>query len=116
VSLLALGGIAILASFAELDAVISALLTSRILIQFLGQIAAVHYLRKHRADIARPFRMWLYPVPAAVAFTGWVYIFLTSGWNYAAFGALTLIAGCIAYAIWSRRRNESSEKVVKVHF
>ena len=47
----------------NLDAVISALLTSRILIQFIGQIFALHYLRNHRQDIARPFRMWLYPIP-----------------------------------------------------
>jgi amino acid transporter len=103
VSLLVLGGIAVLASFAELDAVISALLTSRILIQFMGQIVAVRYLHKYRTDIALPFRMWLYPLPAALAFVGWVYIFLTSGWTYMAFGGLTLVAGCIAYAIWSRK-------------
>ena len=33
-------------------------------------------MRKHRADIARPFRMWLYPIPSAIAFIGWSYIFL----------------------------------------
>ena len=103
VSLLVLGGLAVLASFAELDAVISALLTSRILIQFMGQIVALHYLRKYRPDVALPFRMWIYPVPAVVAFAGWLYILLTSGWNYAAFGALTLVAGCVVYGVWSAK-------------
>lgn len=102
ISLLALGGLAILASFWDLDAVIPALITSRILIQFIGQIAAVHYLRRYRRDIARPFRMWLYPIPAAIAFAGWVYIFATSGWKYVAFGLLTLAAGAAAYRLWSR--------------
>jgi amino acid transporter len=103
VSLLVFGGLTIVASFWELDVVISALLTSRILIQFIGQIAALQHLRRHRRDLARPFRMWLYPIPALIALAGWVYIFATSGWNYAAFGILTLLAGIVAYGIWVRR-------------
>ena len=86
VSLLVMGALSIVASLWNLDAVISALLTSRILIQFVGQVFALHLLRKHRADIARPFRMWLYPLPSVIAFAGWTYIFLTSGWSYAGFG------------------------------
>src|SRR5262249_39196298 len=100
VSLLVLGGLAIAARFFGLDAVISALLTSRILIQFLGQILALDYLRKRRPDVPRPFRMGLYPVPAAVAFVGWAYIFATSGWTYAGIGILTLLSGGAAYSIW----------------
>jgi amino acid transporter len=66
----------------------------------MGQVIALQYLRKHRPDIARPFRMWLYPVPSIIAFLGWVYIFLTSGWWFIAFGAITIGAGAIAYVIW----------------
>ena len=102
VSLLVLGGLTLIASFWDLDAVISALLTSRILIQFIGQIAALRHLRTHRPDIARPFRMWLYPLPSVIAFAGWLYIFATSGWIYAAFGLLTLAAGAAAYRFWRR--------------
>ncbi len=100
VSVLVMGALAMAASLWNLDAVISALLTSRILVQFIGQVIALQYLRKHRPDIPRPFRMWLYPVPSIIAFLGWSYIFLTSGWWYIAFGALTLVAGAMAYAIW----------------
>ena len=103
VSLLVMGTLAIAASLFDLDAVISALLTSRILIQFIGQIFAVHYLRKDRSH-ARPFRMWMYPVPSVIAFVGWSYIFLTSGWRYAGFGLLTLAAGVAAYWVWKRVR------------
>ena len=46
------------------------MLTGRILIQFIAQIFAVHYLRKYRTDIERPFKAWLYPVPNAIAFFG----------------------------------------------
>jgi APA family basic amino acid/polyamine antiporter len=104
VALLVMGGLSIVASLWNLDTVISALLTSRILIQFVGQILALHYLRKHRFDIARPFRMWLYPIPSVIALLGWVYIFLTSGWSFAAFGLLTLVAGVAAYKVWLRVR------------
>jgi len=97
-----MGILSIVASLWSLDAVISALLTSRIVIQFAGQIYALHYLRKHRSDVVRPFRMWLYPVPSAIALMGWAYIFLTSGWSYAGFGLLTLMAGAAVYWIWTR--------------
>ncbi len=98
VSLLVLGGLAMAACLWNLEVVISALLTCRILIQFIGQIFALHHLRKHRSEIVRPFRMWLYPVPSAVALVGWSYIFLTSGWLYIGFGLAMLGAGCIAWA------------------
>jgi basic amino acid/polyamine antiporter, APA family len=103
ISLLVVGGLSMLASLWDLDAVISALLTTRILVQFLGQIAALHYMRKHRAEIVRPFRMWLYPIPSAIAFIGWTYIFVTSGWRYVGFGLLTLVAGSVAYWLWTKR-------------
>ena len=102
VSLLVMGLLSIGASFWNLDTVISALLTSRILVQFIGQIFALRYLRKHRQDIVRPFRMWLYPLPGIVALLGWVYIFVTSGWEFVGFGLLTLAFGIVAYGIWRR--------------
>ncbi len=107
VSVLAMGGLAIAFSFFALDEVISALLTSRILIQFMGQILALHSLHR-RKDVRLPFRMWLYPLPSTIAFLGWTYIFLTSGWRFAGFGIVTLIGGAIAYRIWTWRRDSSS--------
>ena len=44
--------------------------------------------------------MWLYPLPSVIAFLGWAYIFLTSGWRFAGFGIVSLIAGIIAYYVW----------------
>jgi len=102
VSLLVMGSLSMLASMWSLDVVISALLTTRILIQFIGQIFAVHWLRTRRPEIHRPFRMWLYPLPSVIAFVGWVYIFATSGWNFVAFGLVTLVAGVIAWRLWMR--------------
>jgi basic amino acid/polyamine antiporter, APA family len=101
-SLLTIGGLACAASVLNLAWVVSALITARILIQFLGQILAVRYLRTSRPDIARPFRMWLYPAPALVAFVGWVYIYAASGWEFAASGALVVLSGIAAFWVWNR--------------
>jgi amino acid transporter len=103
VAVLILGGIAIGCSFFPLDDVISALLTSRILIQFMGQIAALHILRR-RGDFALPFRMWLYPAPSIIAMAGWTYIFATSGWGFAGFGVASAAVGVLAYKLWGRLR------------
>jgi amino acid transporter len=102
VSLLVIGGLSILASLFSLETVISALLTTRILVQFIGQIFAVHFLRKRRTDIERPFKIWLYPLPSIVAFVGWSYIFLTAGWTFILYGLLTLVAGIAAFWVWQR--------------
>lgn len=109
VSLLVMGGLSIIACLRSLDEVITALITSRILIQFIGQIFALQYLRKHRPGIARPFRMWLYPVPSIIAFIGWAYIFLTSGWKFVGFGLLTLLAGVVAYRVWKTTASKGLE-------
>ena len=66
------------------------------------QILALHALHR-RKDIRLPFRMWLYPVPSVVAFLGWAYIFLTSGWRFAGFGIVSMIGGIIAYSVWMGR-------------
>ncbi len=102
VSLYVLGAVSIVAAFFSLDAVIKALITTRVLVQFMGQIIAVPLLRRRLPDSARPYRMWLYPVPAVVAFVGWAYIFLTSGWAYVAVGVATLLAGTLAFLLRAR--------------
>jgi basic amino acid/polyamine antiporter, APA family len=99
VSLLAIGALSIAFSFFALDEVITALLTSRILIQFMGQILALHSLHRRR-KVRLPFRMWLYPLPSAVAFLGWTYIFVMSGWRFAEFGVISLLGGIIVYRVW----------------
>jgi amino acid transporter len=102
ISLLIMGGLSIIAGLINLEWVISAMLTGRIVIQFIAQIFAVHYLRKHRTDIERPFKTWLYPLPNGIALLGWTYILVTSGWAFIAFGVGTLAAGVLAYWLWRR--------------
>lgn len=93
VSLLVVGGVSIGAAFFRLEEVISALITTRLLVQFIAQIFALPLLRRRLATSARPYKMWLYPLPAVVAFFGWTFVFLTSGWLYISLGLLTLAVG-----------------------
>jgi exo-1,4-beta-D-glucosaminidase len=102
VSLYVLGAVAIVASFFTLDQVITALITTRVLVQFMGQIVALPLLRKRIGENALPYKMWFYPVPAIIAFLGWAYIFVTSGWGYVAVGLLTLAAGVAAFLVRAR--------------
>jgi APA family basic amino acid/polyamine antiporter len=106
VSLLLIGAIAILASTVSLGIVIDALITTRILIQFMGQIVAVALLRRDRPDLERPFRIWLYPLPNLVALAGWVFVFSTSGATVILFGLLTLLAGIGAFGLWTWRTSQ----------
>ena len=103
VSLLVLGGLSILAGFVSLGMVIDALITTRILVQFIGQVGAVTLLRRRAPDMPRPFRMWLYPLPSLVALLGWIFIFATTPPAVIAFGLLALLIGVGCFLIWSRR-------------
>jgi len=103
VSLLTIGGLAIAGGMLSLDWVVSAILTARVLVQFIGQIAAVEVLRRSRPDIARPFRMWLYPLPSVLALAGWIYVFATSGRTFMLCGLGIIASGVGAFAVWRRR-------------
>ncbi|MGE3179241.1 MAG: APC family permease, partial [Vicinamibacterales bacterium] len=103
VSLVTLGLLAVAASFAPLGVVIDALIATRILVQFMGQIAGLVLLRRTRPDLPRPFRMWLYPLPAAVAFAGWVFVLATTGGAIIGFGLAALAAGVVVFLAWSWR-------------
>ena len=102
VSLVLIGVVAIAASTLSLGMVIDALITTRILVQFIGQIVALTLLRRHAPDMPRPFRMWLYPLPNLVALFGWIFLFATSGTEVIAFGLGTLALGVAAFFAWSR--------------
>ncbi len=104
ISLLLIGGLSIVAGFLSLQAVIDALVTMRILVQFIGQIGAVIILRRTRPDSARPFKMWLYPLPALLALLGWIFLFVTSGGKQMLYSVLALALGVAAFLIWSKGR------------
>jgi amino acid transporter len=101
VSLIVLGGVSILSSFVSLGVVIDALIATRIVVQFLGQIGGVVLLRRRAPDMVRPFRIWLYPVPVVVAAAGWLFIFCTTGVRVMVFGLGVLALGVLCFLAWS---------------
>src|SRR5437764_10447095 len=108
VSLLALGVVSMLFCFFLLTDVISALVVIRILLQFILQAVGVIVLRIRRPDLPRPFRMWLYPLPAILALAGFVYV-LISRKNFmkeVRYAAVLVVVGLIIYFIRARMRRE----------
>lgn len=102
ISLLFVGALSILCSLLPLMTVIDALLTTRIVVQFIGQIAAVLWLRRSAPEMKRPFRIWLYPVPVFVALVGWIFLLITTDKATLAYATVTLVAGVVFFLIWSR--------------
>ena len=108
VSLLALGGVAALFCFLRLADVIAALVVIRILLQFIVQAVGLIVLRRRRPEMPRPFRMWLYPLPALLAIAGFLFI-LVSRKNFQReirYAVAILIVGLIVYFLRSWRRRE----------
>ena len=101
VSLIVLGVLSIFAGFFSLGTVIDALIVTRILVQFMGQIVGLMLLRKNAPDMPRPYRMWLYPIPALIALVGWIFVFATTELKVIFFGVGVLALGFVAFLLWS---------------
>ena len=101
VSLLVLGAISIVAGFFSLGTVIDALIVTRILVQFMGQAIGLILLRRHAPQMPRPYRMWLYPLPALVALAGWIFVFATTQIEVILFGVGVLAVGFVTFLLWS---------------
>jgi basic amino acid/polyamine antiporter, APA family len=108
VSLLALGVVGAAFCFLRLKDAIAALVVIRIVIQFLVQAVGLIVLRVRRPEMPRPFRMWLYPLPALVAIAGFLFIlFNRENWQKEMRYALViLLAGLAIYMIRAWRGRE----------
>ncbi|MGD0098146.1 MAG: amino acid permease [Terracidiphilus sp.] len=89
-SLLALGLVATAFCFFSLAQVITMLVITRILLQFLLQHLGVMLLRAQRPELPRPFRIPLYPLPPLAALTGFVFLLV---YRSKALGGLAVAAG-----------------------
>jgi len=101
VSLLVIGLVSIICSFLPLMTVIDALLITRILVQFIGQVIGLMLLRRRAPALERPYRIWLYPLPCFIALAGWIFVFGTADWKLILFGLGTLFVGLILFLGWS---------------
>ncbi len=106
VSLLLVGGLTLLWTFFDLENVIKALLATRILVQFVGQIVGLFLLRRMQPERPRPFRIWFAPLPCGLALAGWLYVYAASGRQFVLPSLLTLLAGAAAFLLWSWRLSE----------
>ncbi len=105
VSLLALGIVAGFACFLKLQDVIAALVVIRITLQFLFQSVGIIILRIRRPDMPRPFRMWLYPLPALLATIGFVFV-LRDRAKELRYVFVIVVIGIIIYLLRAARRRE----------
>jgi APA family basic amino acid/polyamine antiporter len=99
VSLVFMGVLAIAFSFLKLGDVIEGLLTTRILVQFIGQVWAVLLLRRLAPNLARPFRMWLFPLPALLALCGWLFLFATSSLKVKLYSGVVVLLGLATFFV-----------------
>src|ERR1700728_40908 len=106
VSLLALGVVAAAFCFLRLKDAIAALVVIRLILQFLVQAVGLMVFRVTRPDIARPFRMWLYPAPALVAAASFIFILVsrTGFLREIRYAAVILVAGVVVYCVRAWRR------------
>ena len=108
VSLLALGVVAAAFCFLRLRDAIAALVVIRLILQFLVQAVGSIVFRITRPEVPRPFRMWLYPLPALVATAGFLFIlFNRQNWQKEIrYAVVILLAGLAIYMIRAWRTGE----------
>ena len=108
VSLLVMSGVAAVFCFFRLADVIAALVVIRIIIQFLAQIVGLLILRRKQPELPRPFKMWLYPVPAVIAVFGFLYVlFMRPNFQKEVkYAAVLIVAGLAIYLMRSYKRKE----------
>ncbi len=109
ISLLWLGGLAFAFSLLfKMKEIIIAIITVRILIQFVSQAAGLIAWHIKKPKEERPFKMPFFPIPALVSIAIWLFIFFSNGWVYIA-GALGIIAsGSLLFGIktyYAAKRN-----------
>ena len=105
VSLIALASVAALCCLFTLQELIASLVIIRIMMQFIVQAMGLIYLRSTRPDMPRPYRMWLYPVPAILAIGGFLFMLSTRVFlKQVAYGTVLVVVGTLIY-LWRARRD-----------
>jgi amino acid transporter len=97
-ALVCLGVLTALFCYWPLQQVIDAAVTVRIVVQFIGQILGLHWLRQRLPASQMPFRMWLYPVPSLIALGGWLFVLVTSSSEALWLAAAVLVSGIVVFA------------------
>jgi amino acid transporter len=103
-SLLFMGGVAAVLCFVDLGILIQGMLTTRLIVQYIGQAVGLVILRKKAPNAVRGFRVPLYPLPIIINILGFGFVFATtSNWVFYGqaplleVGILTLIVGSLLF-------------------
>jgi len=106
VAVLWLGATGTLFCFLSLGTVIRSIVTIRAVIPFLTQVVAAIVLRVREPNRPRPFRMWLYPIPAIVAIALWGYIVVSPEKGFKPAGAAVMGVGLLFFLFRAFARGE----------
>ena len=100
VSLLFMGALGFIFSLLfKLTEVITAILTMRIIVQFVGQSSGVLYWHWTKPKDERPYKMRLFPLPAIIGIIIWLFILFTSPWIYIIGAAAIILLGIAMYVL-----------------
>lgn len=106
ISLLALGTLAFIFSLLfKMKEVITAIITMRILIQFVSQAVGIIALHLRRQKPEMPYKMPLFPLPAIISIIIWLFILFSSEWSYIVFALGIIIIGVILFVFRAERRS-----------
>jgi amino acid transporter len=103
VSLLAVGAVGfVFALLFKLGDAITAILTMRILVQFVSQaVGVIAWNYKHKGE-DRPYKMPLFPIPAIISIVAWLFIYSCIKVQFIEWSLVVLGAGGVAYFLRER--------------
>lgn len=110
VSLLTVGLVSVPFCFFSLGQLASWTVQVQVLLCYIWQCAGAILLWQHRKDIAQPFKMWLYPLPAVASFVLWLYILFSGPKEGIYFSFVYLAAALVAFAVFKRARRGSARR------
>jgi len=111
VSILFLGCVAAAFCAFPLKNILQAIISIRAVIPFMAQIIGAVILRQREPTRPRPFRMWLYPLPAIIALGLWGFIVMSPQKGLKVGGLYVMAAGTLFYVArgWLERRRLSAD-------
>lgn len=84
--------------FLDLSTVIDVAVIVRIVIQFIGQILALHLVHRQKQH-PLPFRMWFYPLPSLLALVGWCLLIATTRGKLLLLTAAVYASGVLVFSV-----------------
>ena len=94
----------------KMKEIITAIVTMRIIIQFLGQAFGILIWHYQKPNDVRPYKMKFFPIPAIIAIVVWLFILLTSPLIYIVMAGGIILTGLLIFYFWQRSVAVSSIK------